>query len=661
LVDLEDTKTDHPVIISTAISGDGKRVVSATIDGAAYLWELSSGRIKAKLSGREGRLVSASFSPEGKRIVTASEDGTARLWDANSGTQLIALEGHKAALTSAAFSKDGARLVTASKDGTARVWDVVYGTAIATFQGHDATVTAAAFSPDGERVATVSKEDRTARIWDLTDVRVIAVIEQVNDAEFTPDSMHIVAEDHSETVRFLDYNGSALAQFSEFIVSSSPDMSIVATASSDHVVNIRDASGKLLGTVDDDRGSLVFTPPYLAFGSHGAHIIVVSKDKTATLRETATWRPIASLSNNKASVSFAVFNPDESRAVVKYDDNTVVLCDTILGNAVSRLAVGGKVLSAAFSPDGARIATLSADKAVEIWDGTTGKSITKLQGVLQTASFAFSPDHSKMTLVLLKDPESQLTESVTKSGLPDLRTVKPSESEVQLWDLETGQMIAALGSLEDQGSATFSPDGSRVVTHPSGTGTTSLWDAHSGRLVKTLTRNTSLFSVKFNRDGTRMLTEEWDETSSGKLWDPISGRLISLLKVDAGGRTAFSPDGTRIVTTGNDGYARVWDAVSGRQIALLEGHKERVWTAAFSSDGRRILTGSDDNTVRIWDVSGIPKGNILQVTCSLLRMREDPVSLEGVTDYPLTFDRPICVTDPPSPDLLREAGAKTAQ
>ena len=33
----------------------------------------------------------------------------------------------------------------------------------------------------------------------------------------------------------------------------------------------------------------------------------------------------------------------------------------------------------------------------------------------------------------------------------------------------------------------------------------------------------------------------------------------------------------------------------------------------------------------------------------------DPVSLEGVTDYPLTFDRPICVTDPPPPDTLGEA------
>jgi len=38
-----------------------------------------------------------------------------------------------------------------------------------------------------------------------------------------------------------------------------------------------------------------------------------------------------------------------------------------------------------------------------------------------------------------------------------------------------------------------------------------------------------------------------------------------------------------------------------------------------------------------------------------LRMHEHPVSLDGVTDYPLTFDRPICVTDPPPPDMPVEA------
>ena len=58
---------------------------------------------------------SAAFSPDGKRIVTASSDKTARLWDAESGKQIgEPLTGHTDAVMSAAFSPDGKRIVTAS-------------------------------------------------------------------------------------------------------------------------------------------------------------------------------------------------------------------------------------------------------------------------------------------------------------------------------------------------------------------------------------------------------------------------------------------------------------------------------------------------------------------------------------------------------------------
>ena len=37
---------------------------------------------------------SAAFSGDGKRVVTASEDKTARIWDAESGKEIAVLKGH---------------------------------------------------------------------------------------------------------------------------------------------------------------------------------------------------------------------------------------------------------------------------------------------------------------------------------------------------------------------------------------------------------------------------------------------------------------------------------------------------------------------------------------------------------------------------------------
>ena len=79
---------------------------------------------------------SAAFSGDGKRVVTASADKTARIWDAESGKEIAVLKGHGGIVLSAAFSGDGKRVVTASEDKTARIWDAESGKEIAVLKGH---------------------------------------------------------------------------------------------------------------------------------------------------------------------------------------------------------------------------------------------------------------------------------------------------------------------------------------------------------------------------------------------------------------------------------------------------------------------------------------------------------------------------------------------
>ena len=82
---------------------------------------ISKGR--GVLAGHNDLVYCCAFSPDGARVVTASEDGKARIWDAETGAVLRTLEGHTNYVLSCAFLHDGLRVVTASLDKTARIWD----------------------------------------------------------------------------------------------------------------------------------------------------------------------------------------------------------------------------------------------------------------------------------------------------------------------------------------------------------------------------------------------------------------------------------------------------------------------------------------------------------------------------------------------------------
>src|ERR1700730_18848839 len=83
-----------------------------------------TGAVLNELKGHGDLVYSAAFSPHGQRIVTASNDKTARVWNATTGAILTELKGHGSGVDSAAFSPDGARIVTTSDDSTARIWDI---------------------------------------------------------------------------------------------------------------------------------------------------------------------------------------------------------------------------------------------------------------------------------------------------------------------------------------------------------------------------------------------------------------------------------------------------------------------------------------------------------------------------------------------------------
>jgi WD40 repeat protein len=84
--------------------------------------------------------------------------------------------------------------------------------------------------------------------------------------------------------------------------------------------------------------------------------------------------------------------------------------------------------------------------------------------------------------------------------------------------------------------------------------------------------------------------------------------------------------------------ARVWDAATGKQMGVLLGHDEPVNSAAFSPDGSRIVTTSFDNTARIWDahLQTMPVKDLLAEACArldgLTKFTRDEMRLAGYPD-----------------------------
>jgi WD40 repeat protein len=177
-------------VTSTQLSPDGQRVVTASYDMTAQVWDVASGEQIGKPMKHGGLIGSAQFSPDGRRVVTGSDE-TVQVWDAASGKQIGKPMKHKNNVTSAQFSPDGQRVVTASHDMTAQVWDAASGEQIGEPMEHDGDVLSAQFSPDGQRVVTGSED--TARVWDAASGKQVAEpIEDGRLAQFSPDGQRVL-------------------------------------------------------------------------------------------------------------------------------------------------------------------------------------------------------------------------------------------------------------------------------------------------------------------------------------------------------------------------------------------------------------------------------------------------------------------------------------
>lgn len=146
----------------------------------------------------------------------------------------------------------------------------------------------------------------------------------------------------------------------------------------------------------------------------------------------------------------------------------------------------------------------------------------------------------------------------------------------------------------------FSTDGSLLLVASDGQ-LVQVWDVASWQLVAAVQQPGGVRWARFSPDGVRLLTTGGD--LSARLWEARTGKSLTTWQGHAQQiRVAgFSLDGQHVVTASEDGSARLTTA-DGKLLAELCGHGDSIWDVCFSPDGARVATAGADGTVRLWSV-----------------------------------------------------------
>lgn len=291
----------------------------------------------------------------------------------------------------------------------------------------------------------------------------------------------------------------------------------------------------------------------VSFGPNGKWLVSGGIDNEVLLWNLETGKQEGPSMKHSDEVNCVDFSPDGTMIVSGGDDNSAILWSVKNGSVIHRLTHRGAVWGVAFSPDGQSVATASAPHDVTLWRVKTGEKERPFTG------------HNELAYCVA-----------------------------------------------------FNSHGDQIVSGD-GMGTFIIWNRKNGAPEMTISKHKkTLYGASISPNGKWLATSGDDKKLKLLLWDfknlnaenaePVHNLSAGHARDDGVNWVTFSPDGSRLVSAGEDGPAIIWDVETGEKLYVLEGY-DGLWGADFSPDGKTVATAGFDNTVRLWKIPASRTGN----------------------------------------------------